>query len=116
MIPQDANLRWSLDFAMDTLVSGRRFRILTLLDDFTRECLGLVVDTSLTALRVTQQIALREQCSLRQVNLTISLAFLSPTLVKAAVDGHLPRGVGISTIRDLPELWTAQHRSLGLQA
>lgn len=64
----------------------------------------------------TQQIASREQCSLRQVNLTISLAFLSPTLVKAAVNGHLPRGVGISTIRDLPELWAAQHRSLGLQA
>lgn len=63
----------------------------------------------------TQQIASREQCSLRQVNLTISLAFLSPTLVKAAVDGQLPRGVGISTIRDLPELWAAQHRSLGLQ-
>ena len=42
-IPQDRNLRWSLDFVMDTLVSGRRFRILTLVDDFTRECLGLVV-------------------------------------------------------------------------
>lgn len=64
----------------------------------------------------TQQIASREQCSPRQVNLIISLAFLSPTLVKAAVDGHLPRGIGISTIRDLPELWAAQHRSLGLQA
>jgi hypothetical protein len=64
----------------------------------------------------TQQIAAREKCTLRQVNLIISLAFLSPTLVKAAVDGHLPRGVGISTIRDLPELWAAQHRSLGLQA
>jgi putative transposase len=34
---------------MDTLVSGRRFRILTLVDDCTRECLGLVADTSLTA-------------------------------------------------------------------
>ena len=45
-IPQDRNLRWSLDFMSDTLVSGRRFRILTLVDDFTRECLGLVVDTS----------------------------------------------------------------------
>jgi putative transposase len=42
------NLRWSLDFVADTLVSGRRFRILTLVDDFTRECLGLVVDTSLS--------------------------------------------------------------------
>lgn len=36
-IPQDQNLRWSLDFVMDTLVNGRRFRILTLVDDFTRE-------------------------------------------------------------------------------
>ena len=55
-IPQDANLRWSLDFVMDTLVSGRRFRILTVVDDFTRECLGLVVDTSLTALRVAREL------------------------------------------------------------
>lgn len=47
-IPQDQNLRWSLDFVMDTLVSGRRFPILTLVDDFTRECLGLMADTSLT--------------------------------------------------------------------
>jgi putative transposase len=55
-IPQDRNLRWSLDFVADTLVSGRRFRILTLLDDFTRECLGLVVDTSLTGLRVAREL------------------------------------------------------------
>jgi putative transposase len=55
-IPQDQNLLWSLDFVMDTLVSGRRFRILTLVDDFTRECLGLVVDTSLTALRVMREL------------------------------------------------------------
>jgi hypothetical protein len=55
-IPQDRNLRWSLDFVADTLVSGRRFRILTLVDDFTRECLGLVVDTSLTGLRVARKL------------------------------------------------------------
>src|SRR6185503_1216021 len=55
-IPQDANLRWSLDFVMDTLVSGRRFRILTLVDDFTRGCRGLVVDASLTALRVVREL------------------------------------------------------------
>ena len=53
-IPQARNLRWSLDFVADTLASGRRFRILTLVDDFTRECLGLVVDTSLTGLRVAR--------------------------------------------------------------
>ena len=40
----------------DTLASGRRFRILTLVDDFTRECLALVVDTSLTGLRVAREL------------------------------------------------------------
>lgn len=56
-IPQDRNLRWSLDFVMDTLASGRRFRILTVVDDFTRECLGLVADTSLTAPRVVRELS-----------------------------------------------------------
>ena len=46
-IPQDQNLR---------LVSGRRFRILTVVDDFTRECLGWVVDTSLTGPRVVREL------------------------------------------------------------
>ena len=55
-VPMVPNERWSLDFVMDTLVSGRRFRILTLVDDFTRECLGLVAHTSLTALRVVREL------------------------------------------------------------
>jgi putative transposase len=48
--------RWSLDFLADTLVSGRRFRILTLVDDFIRECLDLVVDTSLTGSLVAREL------------------------------------------------------------
>jgi len=55
-IPQGHNLRWSIDFVADTLAAGRRFRILTLVDDFTRECLGLVADTSLTGLRVVREL------------------------------------------------------------
>ena len=55
-IPQDANLRWSLDFVMDTLSSGRRFRILTLVDDFSRECVALVVDNSLSGIRVAREL------------------------------------------------------------
>jgi putative transposase len=55
-IPQGQNLRWSIDFVTDTLAAGRRFRILTMVDDFTRECLGLVVDTSLTGLRVAREL------------------------------------------------------------
>jgi hypothetical protein len=39
------------------------------------------------------QLARRERCSLRQINLTLSLAFLAPQLVKAAVEGRLPRGI-----------------------
>ena len=61
-----------------------------------------------------EQIAAREKCSVRQVNLTISLAFLSPTLVKAAIDGRLPRGVGVARLRDAPAEWSKQHAMLGL--
>lgn len=60
-------------------------------------------------------IASREHCSVRQVNLTISMAFLSPVLVQAAVDGTLPHGIGIASLRDAPASWAAQHRMLGLK-
>jgi DNA invertase Pin-like site-specific DNA recombinase len=61
-----------------------------------------------------EQIAAREKCSIRQVNMTISLAFLSPTLVIAAIDGTLPRGVGVARLRDAPAEWSKQHAMLGL--
>ena len=61
-----------------------------------------------------EHIATREKCSVRQVNMTISLAFLSPTLVKAAIDGRLPRGIGIARLRDAPAEWSRQHAMLGL--
>lgn len=44
-IPQGPNQRWSLDFVSDSLSCGRRFRILNVIDDFSRECLAAVVDT-----------------------------------------------------------------------
>jgi len=55
-LPEAANQRWSLDFVSDSLSSGRRFRVLAVVDDFTRECLGLVVDTSLSGLRVGREL------------------------------------------------------------
>jgi hypothetical protein len=58
--------------------------------------------------------AAREKCSVRQVNMTISLAFLAPSLVKAAVEGRLPRGIGIERLRDLPTEWSQQFEALGL--
>ena len=45
-IPQGPNQRWSLDFVSDVLAWGRRFRVLAVVDDFTREALALVADSS----------------------------------------------------------------------
>ena len=55
-LPRGANQRWSLDFVADTLDSGRRFRVLVVVDDFTRECLALVVDTSLSGIQVAREL------------------------------------------------------------
>jgi site-specific DNA recombinase len=46
--------------------------------------------------------------------MTISLALLAPNLVKAAVEGRLPRGIGIERLRDLPAEWSRQFEVLGL--
>jgi site-specific DNA recombinase len=66
--------------------------------------------------RVTTIAALceREKRSVRQVNMTISLAFLAPKLIKAAVEGRLPRGIGIERLRDPPAEWSRQFEALGL--
>lgn len=53
-VPSGPNDRWSMDFISDTLASGRRFRSLTIVDDFTRECPAIEVDTSLPAQRVIE--------------------------------------------------------------
>jgi len=55
-VPQEPNQRWSLDFVSDTLDDGRRFRVLVVVDDCTRECLALVVDTSLSGQRVAREL------------------------------------------------------------
>jgi putative transposase len=57
-IPQGPNQRWSLDFVSDALGDGRRFRILTVVDDYSRECLCLVTDTSLSGMRVARELDL----------------------------------------------------------
>ena len=56
MLPQSKNQRWSLDFVSDALSDGRRFRIFAVVDDFTRECLALVADTSLSGARVAREL------------------------------------------------------------
>jgi len=60
------------------------------------------------------QIATRQKCSVRQVNMMISLASLAPDLVRAAVEGRLPRGIGVERLRDAPAEWSQQFEALGL--
>jgi putative transposase len=52
--PAAANQVWSVDFMSDALSSGRRFRMLNIVDDYTRECLAIEVDTSLSGMRVVR--------------------------------------------------------------
>jgi DNA invertase Pin-like site-specific DNA recombinase len=83
---------------VDAIARGRRW-----LDD--------VVSGRVTTVA---QLCTREKCSVRQVNMTISLAFLAPNLVKAAVEGRLPRGIGVERLRDPPTEWSRQFDALGL--
>lgn len=55
-VPDGPNQRWSLDFVSDAFMDGRRFRILTVVDDFTKENVALVPDTSISGLRVTREL------------------------------------------------------------
>jgi putative transposase len=52
--PSRRGERWSMDFMVDTLADGRGFRMLNIVDDFTRECLAIEVDRSLPGLRVVR--------------------------------------------------------------
>jgi site-specific DNA recombinase len=60
------------------------------------------------------ELCAREKCSVRQVNMTISLVFLAPNLVKAAVGRSLPRGISVKRLRDPPTEWSRQFVALGL--
>jgi len=56
-IPQGPNQRWSLDYVSDSLACGRRFRLLNVFDDDSRECLACIVDTSLSGRRVARELS-----------------------------------------------------------
>jgi len=56
LVPDRANQRWSLDFVSDALTDGRRFRVLCIVDDFSREALATVADRSLSGLRLTREL------------------------------------------------------------
>ena len=56
LVPAEPGQRWSLDFVSDSLSDGRRFRILAVIDDCSRECLALLVDTSISGARVARRL------------------------------------------------------------
>ncbi len=56
LVPLMPNQRWSLDFVSDQFTDCRRFRVLTVIDDCTRECIALVADTSLSGRRVAREL------------------------------------------------------------
>ena len=68
-----------------------------------------------SGVETVEEIAARHKCSVRHVNMTISMAFIAPGLVKAAVEGRLPRGIGIANLRDAPAEWSRQYERLGYQ-
>ena len=72
----------------------------------------LTSDSSLTI----ESIAAREKRTERSIRMTMSVAFLSPALVKAAIDGRLQRGFGVKRLMDLPMTWSDQWSALGLKA
>ncbi|MDI1345746.1 MAG: recombinase family protein, partial [Pseudolabrys sp.] len=59
-------------------------------------------------------LAGRHKCSVRHVTMTLSMAFIAPSLVKAAIEGRLPRGIGVANLRDAPAEWSRQFERLGL--
>ena len=61
LYPVEANERRSLDRVSDAFTDGRRFRVLAVADDYSRECLALVADTSLSGLRMTRELGRSHQ-------------------------------------------------------
>ena len=72
----------------------------------------LVADPSQTI----ESIAARVSKSERSIRMTLSLAFVAPPIVAAAIEGRLPRGFGAKRLMDLPIVWSHQWIALGLRA
>jgi len=95
--PQHANQRWSMDFVSDSTCTGRRFRALVIVDDFSRECPAIEVDTSLGGARVANMLQrLMETRGLPEVITTDN----GPEFTGKAVDEWAYRnGVKLNYIR-----------------
>jgi len=96
-MPTRPNERWGMDFIMDSFVEGRRFRCLTMVDEYTRECPVIEVDTSLPSARVLQVLdRLAATCGLPQ-SLVVDHG---PEFISKALDAWAYRhGVRLEFIR-----------------
>lgn len=96
-VPERTNERWSMDFVTDSMVTGRRFRALVIVDDYSRECPAIEVDTSLGGFRVVGVLErLRETRGLPEV-ITIDNG---PEFAGRALDEWAySRGVKLNFIR-----------------
>jgi len=90
-LPHAINQRWSLDFVSDTLADGRRFRILCIVDDFSRECLATVVDTSLSGVRVVREL---DRITLERITPRVIVSDNGTELTSMAVLGWAADRVG----------------------
>jgi len=93
-----------------------RTKARAVLIDALRDAHRLLDELTTDSSHTIESIAAREKKTERSIRMTMSLAFLSPALVKAAIDGRLPRGFGIKRLMDLPMAWSDQWSALGLKA
>jgi len=93
-----------------------RTKARALLIDALRDAHHWLDDLTTSANQTIESLAAREGKTERSVRMTLSLAFLCPTLVKAALDGRLPRGFGTRRLMDLTIDWSKQWSALGLKA
>jgi len=93
LVPLGPNERWSLDFVSDQFTDGRRFPILTIVDDCTRENLALVADTSLSGLRVARELdrVIAERGRPKMIVSDNGSEFTSNAILAWADQGHGPQ-------------------------
>jgi putative transposase len=95
--PNKVNERWSMDFITDSIITGRRFRALTIVDDYSRECPVIEVDTSITGKRVVS--VLDRLGDIRGLPETITIDNGPEFAGKALDEWAYRRGVKLNFIR-----------------
>jgi site-specific DNA recombinase len=93
-----------------------RTKARALLTDALRDAHQWLDELTTSANQTVGALAMREGKTERSIRMTLSLAFLCPALVKAALEGRLPRGFGVRRLMDLPIDWSKQWSALGLKA